>query len=144
QTWHGTMLKKIANDRPGQGIRASIASVLEARRWDVLLSQNTHSTSVFRSAYRYRGPIWQEGYPRDDDLATGEGAAAVRARLGIHPSKKVLLYAPTWRDDRLEHIDHLDVAAFTEAVGPDYVTLIRGHSRTLRPGRDVPASANVI
>lgn len=143
QTWHGTMLKKIANDRPGQGIRASIASALEARRWDVLLSQNAHSTAVFRSAYRYRGLIWEEGYPRDDALASAEGSA-VRERLGIPASAKVLLYAPTWRDDRLEHIDHLDVAAFTEAVGPDYVTLIRGHSRTLRPGRDVRASSRVI
>ena len=143
QTWHGTMLKKIANDRPGQGIRASIASALEGRRWDVLLSQNAHSTAVFRTAYRYRGPIWEEGYPRDDALAVPL-ASDLRRRLGIPADKKVLLYAPTWRDDRLEHIDHLDVAAFTEAVGPDYVTLIRGHSRTLRPGRDVRASANVI
>jgi CDP-glycerol glycerophosphotransferase (TagB/SpsB family) len=52
----------------------------------------------------------------------------------------VLLYAPTWRDDRPEHIDHLDVAAFTDALGPGYLTLIRGHSRTLRPGADVRAS----
>ncbi len=143
QTWHGTMLKKIANDRAGQGIRASIASALEGRRWDALLSQNAHSTAVFRSAYRYRGPIWEEGYPRDDALAAGP-SSDIRQRLGIPANAKVLLYAPTWRDDRLEHIDHLDVAAFTDAVGPDYVTLIRGHSRTLRPGRDVRASANVI
>jgi CDP-glycerol glycerophosphotransferase len=143
QTWHGTMLKKIANDRPGQGVRAAIASILEARRWDVLLSQNAHSTAVFRSAYRFRGPIWQEGYPRDDSLARANGDA-VRARLGIAASTKVLLYAPTWRDDRVEHVDHLDVAAFAEALGPDYLTLIRGHSRTLRPGRDLPASDRVI
>jgi CDP-glycerol glycerophosphotransferase (TagB/SpsB family) len=142
QTWHGTMLKKIAIDRPRHGLRSTIAAVLESRRWDVLLSQNPHSSRIFRSAYRYRGPIWEEGYPRDDALAAGDGAS-VRAKLGIPSSKKVVLYAPTWRDDRLEHIDHLDVAAFTEALGPDYVTLIRGHSRTLRPGRDVLAG-NVI
>ena len=138
QTWHGTMLKKIAIDRPRHGIRATIAAVREGRRWDVLLSQNPHSTKVFRSAYRFRGPIWQEGYPRNDSLTTGDGAA-IRARLGIPAEAKVLLYAPTWRDDHLEHIDHLDVAAFTDALGPGYVTLIRGHSRTLRPGRDLHA-----
>jgi CDP-glycerol glycerophosphotransferase (TagB/SpsB family) len=142
QTWHGTMLKKIAINRPRHGIRATIAAVLESRRWDVLLSQNPHSSRIFRSAYRYRGPIWEEGYPRDDALHSGDGAA-IRKHLGIPSKKKVLLYAPTWRDDRLEHIDHLDVAAFTDALGPEYVTLIRGHSRTLRPGRDVRAS-NVI
>lgn len=138
QTWHGTMLKKIANDRPGQPPRAKLAAILESRRWDVLLSQNAHSTKVFRSAYRFRGPIWQVGYPRDDALVAGDGAA-IRAKLGIAADAKVLLYAPTWRDDRLGHIDHLDVAAFTDSLGPGYLTLIRGHSRTLKPGRDVRA-----
>ncbi len=139
QTWHGTMLKKIANDRPRQALRAKLAAILESRRWDVLLSQNPHSTTVFRSAYRFRGPIWEVGYPRNDSLSDANGSA-MRSKLGIAANTKVLLYAPTWRDDHLEHIDHLDVAAFTDALGPGYVTLIRGHSRTLRPGRDLHAS----
>ena len=142
QTWHGTMLKKIANDRPGQGLRARVASILESRRWDVLLAQNEHSTRILRRSYGYRGPVWEVGYPRDDVLALPDGAA-IRARLGIDADTTIVLYAPTWRDDRLEHIDHLDVAAFTDALGPGHVTLIRGHSRTLRPGRNVRAS-NVI
>jgi CDP-glycerol glycerophosphotransferase len=52
----------------------------------------------------------------------------------------VLLYAPTWRDNRPEQVDHLDVAAFASTLGPGYLTLIRGHSRTLRPGHDVYAT----
>jgi len=136
------MLKKIANDRPGQSLRAKVASVLESRRWDVLLSQNDHSTQVLRRAYGFRGPVWQEGYPRDDVLATPDGAE-IRRRLGIEPGTTVVLYAPTWRDDRLAHVDHIDVAAFTDALGPGHVTLIRGHSRTLRVGQDVRGS-NVI
>ena len=140
QTWHGTPLKKIALSRPKVGLRTAIATVLEQARWDVLLAQNPHSASTLRNAYAYVGPIWQEGYPRDDVLAVGGDAAAVRARLGIADDVTVLLYAPTWRDDRPEHVDHLDVAAFTDALGPGYLTLIRGHSRTLRPGRDVQAS----
>jgi len=147
QTWHGTMLKKIANDRPGQGLRAKIATVLESRRWDVLLAQNGFSTEVLRRSYGYRGPVWEDGYPRDDVLAPlspdAADSAAIRERLGIPVDTTVVLYAPTWRDDRLEHIDHLDVAAFTDALGPGHVTLIRGHSRTLQPGRDVLGS-NVV
>jgi CDP-glycerol glycerophosphotransferase len=139
QTWHGTPLKKIALGRPGVGLRAALATIRERSRWNILLAQNPHSTSVFRSAYAYLGPIWQEGYPRDDALVSGDGAA-VRARLGIAEDVTVLLYAPTWRDDRPEHVDHLDVAAFTDALGDGYVTLIRGHSRTLQPGRDVEGS----
>ena len=140
QTWHGTPLKKIALGRPGVGLRTALATIRERSRWSIMLGQNKHSSSVFRSAYAFLGPIWQEGYPRDDALVAGGDGAAIRARLGIADDVTVLLYAPTWRDDRPEHIDHLDVAAFTDALGPGYVTLIRGHSRTLGPGRDVRAS----
>lgn len=139
QTWHGTPLKKIALSRPGVGVRTALATIRERSRWSILLSQNPHSTAVFRSAYAYLGTIWNEGYPRDDALVSG-GTAAIRDRLGIADDVTVVLYAPTWRDDRPEHVDHLDVAAFTDALGPGYLTLIRGHSRTLRPGRDVRAS----
>jgi CDP-glycerol glycerophosphotransferase len=149
QTWHGTMLKKIANDRPRHGLRATIATMLESRRWDVLLAQNPHSERILRRAYAYRGAVWREGYPRDDALAvrsTDERAAdggAVRDRLGIAADSRVVLYAPTWRDDRIGHIDHLDVAEFARQLGDGYVVLIRGHARTLQPGRDVTGS-NVI
>ncbi|HNP16735.1 MAG TPA: CDP-glycerol glycerophosphotransferase family protein, partial [Terrimesophilobacter sp.] len=36
-------------------------------------------------------------------------------------------------------VDHLDVAHFSRQLGPGFVTLIRGHSRTLQPGQDVYA-----
>ncbi|MGV8884646.1 MAG: CDP-glycerol glycerophosphotransferase family protein [Microbacteriaceae bacterium] len=136
QTWHGTPLKKIALSRPSVGLRTRIATLLESRRWDVLLAQNPHSAAILRTAYAFSGPVWQEGYPRDDILIDGD-AAAVRKRLDIPDGVTVLLYAPTWRDDRPEHIDYLDVAAFADSMGPGYLTLIRGHSRTLRPGREV-------
>lgn len=138
QTWHGTMLKKLALTRVRQGIRPALATLRERSRWDILLAQNGFAAGVFRRAYAYFGPIWQEGYPRDDVLVAGD-REAIRARLDIAPGTTVLLYAPTWRDDRPDHIDHLNVARFAAALGPEYVTLIRGHSRTLTPGEDVDA-----
>ncbi len=140
QTWHGTMLKKLALSRWKLGPRPAAATLLERGRWDVLLAQNPHSREVFRRAYAWTGPVWEEGYPRDDQLVTGDGAL-VRSRLGIPEGRIVVLYAPTWRDDRPQTVDHLDVERFTAALGPEYVTLIRGHSRSLRPGRDVDAPA---
>jgi len=138
QTWHGTMLKKLALSRANQGVRAAIATVLESRRWDAMLAQNPHSAKVFRRSYAFRGPIWQEGYPRDDILRAGD-PTVIRQRLGLADDVTIVLYAPTWRDDRPDHVDHLDVASFAEKLGPGYVTLIRGHSRTLLPGEDVSA-----
>jgi CDP-glycerol glycerophosphotransferase len=135
QTWHGTPLKRLALHRRGFAPRRWGAIVKESRRWDVLLAQNPYAARILRRAYAFgRKPLWVEGYPRNDALVTGE-AGSVRERLGIAEGERVLLYAPTWRDDREEMVDFLDPAAL--AVAADAVVLVRGHSRTLLPGRDL-------
>ena len=151
QTWHGTMVKRLALDRIGRsGIlgrissaRTAIATKREQARWDVLLAQNRYSAEIFRSAYAMEGPIWVEGYPRDDVLHDPEPEARmarIRERLGIaEPAgegPRIALYAPTWRDDRTEVIDFLDVENFATELGTGWIVLVRGHSRTLGFGRD--------
>lgn len=134
QTWHGTPLKRLALHRPGFDPRRMAAVIKESRRWDVLLAQNAYSERVLRKAYAFFGrPIWVEGYPRDDALATGD-ASAIRAALGIGAEERVLLYAPTWRDDRAEMVDFVDPELL--AAQTDSVVLVRGHSRTIETGRD--------
>lgn len=134
QTWHGTPLKRLALHRPGFDVRRALAVLKESRRWNVLLAQNPYGAGILRTAYAFgRRPIWVEGYPRNDVLVTGSGSAT-RAALGIDPAERVLLYAPTWRDDRSEIVDFLDLAELAAAA--DAVVLVRGHSRTLQPGAD--------
>ncbi|KNY07457.1 CDP-glycerol glycerophosphotransferase family protein [Microbacterium sp. GCS4] len=141
QTWHGTPLKRLALHRPGFDPRRMAAVVKESRRWDVLLAQNTYSERILRKAYAFFGrPIWVEGYPRNDALVTGD-AAAIRTALGIRGGERVLLYAPTWRDDRAEMVDFVDAEHLAQQT--DSVVLVRGHSRTIDTGRD-RAGARVI
>lgn len=88
-----------------------------------------------RKAYAFlRRPVWVEGYPRNDVLTGADGGAATRAALGIGADERVVLYAPTWRDDRDEMIDDLDPARLAADTGA--IVLVRGHSRTILPGRD--------
>ena len=141
QTWHGTPLKRLALHRPGFDPRRMAAVVKESRRWDVLLAQNTYSERILRKAYAFFGrPIWVDGYPRNDALITGD-PAAIRSALGIGPEERVLLYAPTWRDDRAEMVDFVDPERLARQANA--VVLVRGHSRTLEQGRD-RAGARVI
>jgi CDP-glycerol glycerophosphotransferase len=139
QTWHGTMLKRLAIDRPDVTARIRFAVVRQQRRWDALLAQNEYSAQIFRSAYAVHGPIWETGYPRNDVLSDTDHAEAVRARVGVPPGARVVLYAPTWRDDRTEMVDHLDLVALATDLPPDDVLLVRGHSRTLAHGQDMQA-----
>ena len=134
QTWHGTPLKRLALHRPGFDPRRALAVAKESRRWNVLLAQNSYAAHILRKAYAFlTRPIWVEGYPRNDVLVTGDGAGT-REALGVGPDERVVLYAPTWRDDRSEIVDFIDPAALAEQTGA--VVLVRGHSRTLQPGRD--------
>ncbi|MBN9606470.1 MAG: CDP-glycerol glycerophosphotransferase family protein [Actinomycetales bacterium] len=142
QTWHGTMLKRLALDRLARGPRGwrtRVAILRERARWDALLAQNPYSARIFRSAYAVRGPIWETGYPRDDALARADPAAraAARAVLGLAEGARAVLFAPTWRDDRREIVDHLDLARFAARLPEGDVLLVRGHSRTIGHGRDL-------
>lgn len=139
QTWHGTMLKRLALDRAGVGVRTRIAVRRESRRWDALLAQNAYSARIFRSAYAYERGTWDEGYPRNDRLVSGADTSSIRAAVGIPDAARVVLYAPTWRDDRTEMVDYLDLTSFARELGENHVLLVRGHSRTLRYGKDLEA-----
>ena len=133
QTWHGTPLKRLALDRRGFAPRRDVAVLREGRRWNVLLAQNPYAAGRLRRAYAFGRPVWVEGYPRNDLLVVGDGGP-VRAALGISPHERVLLYAPTWRDDRAQMVDFLDAERLAAAAGA--IVLVRGHSRTLQPGTD--------
>jgi CDP-glycerol glycerophosphotransferase (TagB/SpsB family) len=135
QTWHGTPLKKIGEDRgPGDlntwRHRRRIAQ--QSARWDGMVSPSRYCTEIFRSAFGYSGPMLETGYPRND-LLVGAGTdmvrARVRERLGVADSDRVVLYAPTWREYvgmRDAKPLYLDAERLTGMV-PDSVVLVRGH-----------------
>ena len=149
QTWHGTPLKKIGFDITSPQFISGVGyfDVLagDVAMWDLLLSPNPFSTPIMRHAFRYEGEVLESGYPRNDVLRSGDAdrvAADVRRRLNLPPGKKVVLYAPTWRDNqyyasgRYRFDFRLDLEKAWRALGDDYVFLIRGHHHM---AEDVPA-----
>jgi CDP-glycerol glycerophosphotransferase len=103
--------------------------------WSLLLSPSPWATERFRTAFRYDGDVLEAGYPRNDALADGTAAARaerVRKRLGLARSKKVLVYAPTFRDDQREgkrftFVLPIDLALLAAAVGEEYEIVVRLH-----------------
>src|SRR5260370_6181932 len=117
QTWHGTPLKRVGLDigRPQftGGLIYPDLIRQDAAGWDVLLAQNAFAAPIFRHAFGFDGQISQTGYPRNDLLRHPQRdllAAQVRGRLGLPAGKKVVLYAPTWRDDAFPAYGGLQVA----------------------------------
>jgi CDP-glycerol glycerophosphotransferase len=149
QTWHGTPLKRIGFDvsQPQfiSGTRYLDHLARDVAKWDLLLSPNPFSTPILRQAFRYEGEIGETGYPRNDVLCGADAdrvAARVRATLGIPAGKRVIMYAPTWRDNqyyasgRYRFDFRLDLEQAWRRLGEDHVILLRGHHHM---ADDVPA-----
>ncbi|MGW6914961.1 CDP-glycerol glycerophosphotransferase family protein [Kitasatospora sp. NPDC054939] len=145
QTWHGALLKRIAFDVENPWLADHGYLDLLAREvphWSVLLSPSPFATPILRRAFRYGGEVLESGYPRNDVLARQDPAraAAVRSRLGVPADRRVVLYAPTWREDRRRgdgegfRLDlRIDPAAARRALGADHVLLVRPHAHVREP-----------
>jgi CDP-glycerol glycerophosphotransferase len=159
-THHGTPLKVMGLDQqdyPGGVQDADFAGQMRrADRWDYSITANPFTTQMWERAYPCRYRTLETGYPRNDQLALAGDAdvARARAKLGIEPGQRVVLYAPTHREHHPGYHPPFDPAEFVEALGPDGQLLVRSHyfhDRAHSPGtarqadrvRDVSAHPSV-
>ena len=142
QTWHGTPLKKLGMDMDNVNMAGQTdindykrKFYNNSRRWDYLLAQNDYSREIFKRAFSFDKAILS-GYPANDILYQRNNAQdieKIKDKLGIPKNKKVILYAPTWRDDNFYKKGHyrmtiqLELDKMQEALGDEYVILLRMH-----------------
>ncbi|EWH22287.1 CDP-glycerol glycerophosphotransferase family protein [Bacillus haynesii] len=142
QTWHGTPLKRLAVDMdevhmPGTNTEKYKKNfTMEASKWDYLISPNAYSTEIFARAFQFNKTMIESGYPRNDFLHTDNNPKTVRElkeKMQLPSDKKVIIYAPTWRDDQFYKkgkykfdLD-LDLNKLREEIGDDYVIVLRMH-----------------
>ena len=138
-TWHGTPLKKLVFDM--ENVTSANKNYkkdfyIQSRNWDYLIAANKYSEDIFNSAFMYpRENILTYGYPRNDILTnhTEDYKTKVKEKLGLPIDKKVILYAPTWRDDQYhgpgqyKFLLQLDLNRLREELSDEYVIALRMH-----------------
>jgi CDP-glycerol glycerophosphotransferase len=151
QTWHGTPLKQLGFDvsRLRNEVRQFEHEWERQRRnWQYVLSPNRFTTPILQRAYDLSGELLETGYPRTDVLAGAEReqrGRELRRRLGLPEHARVVLYAPTYRDQardlagRYRLDPGLDVERLRAAVGEDTIVLFRKHHYVVDP---VPVTAD--
>ncbi|MEU5430354.1 CDP-glycerol glycerophosphotransferase family protein [Streptomyces olivoreticuli] len=138
QTWHGQAFKHMGFDVPELRLagperrrrhRETVA------RWDALIAPSEEFEKTFVRANGYTGELLRTGLPRNDPLVRAhepeqrERAATARERLQIPPGRKVLLYAPTFRDGARgagESI-RVDLAELVRHTGEEWTVVVRPH-----------------
>lgn len=143
QTWHGTPLKKLALDMDdvfmanGESIEEYKQNFYNnAQTWDYLISQNPFSTTTFRRCFAFGKDMLEIGYPRNDMLITDnneESILRLKKQYGLPTDKKVILYAPTWRDDeydkegKYKFRPQMDFDLLRENLQDEYVMIVKYH-----------------
>ena len=147
QTWHGTPLKRLRGDivQDTQGVLNTHDDLvkknhLDSTRYDYFVVPSPRTVKNFVSAFalpvkKNRRLVLETGYPRNDFLHsyTRSEVATIRRRLKLPRDKKVILYAPTWRDDQYSdelgfvYEPPIDFARLRAELGGEYVVLFRAH-----------------
>ncbi len=149
QTWHGTPLKRLGLDLKELHMAGGERLLTykeefkkNAATWDYLISQNPFSSKVFRHAFDFHKTILEIGYPRNDilvrsvremEIPSDFSEKELKEKLRIPEGKKVMLYAPTWRDDRFYNkrdyrfVTDLDFFKMQKEFGDSYVLVVKFH-----------------
>lgn len=144
QCWHGTPLKRLGCDITTEATESieTTRKVIhsDASRYSCLVTPSKFCSEALSSAFDLKAlgkndVIFETGYPRNDFLINhkAEDVTAIRSKLRIPAEKKVILYAPTFRENQrlanrdYEHRETIDFNRLRDKFGEDYVILFRAH-----------------
>lgn len=126
QTWHGAMpLKKIGYDNPANQDSKKYKERVDANfsNTDLVLSNSTFSSAMFRSAFSYEGTILEKGCPRNDILLNTPPGLKKRLceSYQIPADKKIILCTFT---DKSKGAYIIDFQKILDHLGDDYIMLV--------------------
>lgn len=137
QTTHGTPFKHMGNDiKNGSSKIVKGNLTQEAKKWDYLISANDYSKNIFKRASMFKKKILNVGYPANDIFYSKDSdikKSQIKSKLGLDNNKKIILYAPTFRDvvrdiEGNHYFDlQIDLDSLYDNLNEDYVILLRLH-----------------
>ena len=130
-TWHGAGTKKIGNACAGR-------NDYDLSNVDVMLVQSDFERDIFIRDFKcLENSIYKIGFPRNDELfhITEEDRAEFRQLFKIPKGKKVILYAPTWRDSKDGGLSYkveppINIDKWKATLSKEYIILFRMHPFT--------------
>lgn len=108
---------------------------------DVMTVQSRYEEAVFTRAFALpQGVCRVVGLPRNDELAKADQGRKreCQRKLGIAAGKKVILYAPTFREDQQDQNRQcifaapIDWSTWQQQLGGAYVVLLRVHYEAIQ------------
>ena len=123
-TWHGTAFKG-DNNKYGN----------DYNQFQFFLAENKLTKNIYRKkdSFNYQGKIIEIGMPRNDILITQNSDLknTVYQNLGIPKEKKIIMYAPTFRENIIDNPFNIDfdvlIKELEKKFGGEWIVLFRYH-----------------
>ena len=130
-TWHGIPIKTVGNMAEGR-------NDYDFSYVDYFCISGDYEIDLYRKSFNVQlGQIIRTGLPRNDVLfrTTKEEVERLKKKIGLPLDKKLILYAPTWRDSKDGGKSYsikppMDLKKWEEKLGKDYILLFRTHPYT--------------
>ena len=139
-TWHGTPIKVMGSDLAKDN--QSFSTKIKENPIDIMLAQSQYDVDVFSRVFNIPVEKFRIiGLPRNDELVWGntpENIAKIKKTLGIKGDKKVILYAPTFREysrdcnHNCTLVPPIDLKKWQEMLEDKYVLLFRAHYEVVK------------
>lgn len=145
QTWHATTVKKLLFDTSEnltlqRNPQQKILKYKEILKWDYLVVDNETIIPYFETAFMLKSSqILPFGYPRVKYLLENKNnkdkKKEIKLSFGLPLNKKIVLYAPTWRDYNigvsgynLNYSYLLGLEKLQSLLGDDYIVVFKDHT----------------
>lgn len=140
ETWHGGLgMKKVEFDMDENLSKEASKQIMHnSKIADLFISNSDFLTKIYRRAFCYKGPILECGFPRNDIFFDSkekfyEIQKKVFKAFAIGEDKKIVLYAPTFREDENLNVYNIDFERLIKALKikfkKDFIVLMRLHPR---------------
>lgn len=136
ETWHGAPIKKIGGEENQNSLGSNPSTYSGKLDADTIrCAQSEYDREIFeRINHADKSAILLCDLPRNDGLLryTSDEIASIKRKIGIDSRKKVILYAPTYREYMVDDYDTymappIHVEKWERELGNEFVFLVRSH-----------------
>lgn len=122
-------------------------------KFDAIFIEGKKEIPILTHAWGVRPEVfYTTGLPRNDDLAvvTDSEICVIKERLGVPSGKRVILYAPTFRESNRASDGRntlgipIDFARWERELGDEYVMLVTAHYEVAKLLDELPKNSFVI
>lgn len=149
---HGQIgAKYVERQARGLGKEYIEGSIWHSSVSNLFVSSSKLHTAEMLKWYWYHGPVMECGLPRNDIFFhyTSNDVLRIKKKIGIPENKKIVFYAPTFRNEQGSNPYDIDVNRLLDTLhlktGDDWVFVFRAHPTYIYYGKPMfPTSDKVI